>query len=342
MTPAWDGVTTRARGLGTHFLSRAQLGALAGAPDTATLAAALRRDGVLTGTPTDAPNAEAVELGIRRWAAGMLRILTHWTGTRAAVLPLVFDDEDRRSLQVIFRGAAQRTAAERRLAGLIPTPSLPEGALDALARAPTAGAAAALLAIWRHPLAAAIAPAARTAQPDLFALESALAQALAARATAAAAHAHSRALRDAVREAIDLDNARTAMVLATTGRDVVDRDQFLPGGARLSLDTFATAIATGDSLAAGTRLAPAFAGTGYAAVLREPDADAGSLEDRLLRVRLGELTRRLRRAPLGPLVLVWFALRLRAQLLDLQRILWSVALGAPGQAIDPLLVTAAP
>lgn len=341
MSPVWDDLNARARGLGAHFLTRTQLETLAREPDMPALAAALRHYGVLTAAFTEVPRPEELELAIRRWAATALRILARWAGPRSAALPFVFDDEDRRSLRAIFRGAVQRAPAEGRLAGLIPTPTLPERALEALASAPTAAAASALLAAWHHPLAPAVAPASAAAQPDLFALESALSQALAVRAREAAARAHSRALRTAVREAIDLDNVRTAMLLTTIRRDVVARDQFLPGGARVSIAVFGEAVATGEPHAAGARLAVALSGTPYADLFVGQLADPDLFDDEVLRRRLRDLARRARRDPVGPLPLLWFALRLRAQLLDLQRIIWTVALGAPRQSLTRMLATAA-
>lgn len=340
MTPVWDDVNARARGLGSHLLTRAQLTALAREPDAPALAAALRRRGVLTGTTTEVPRPPDLELAIRRWAGAALRTLARWVGRRAGALPLVFDEEDRRSLRAIIRGAVQHTPADRRLAGLVPTPSLPERALVALASAPNAAAVSGLLAVWHHPFAAAIAPASLAASPDLFALESALSRAFAERATQAAARAHNRPLRDAVAEAIDLENARTAVLLATLWRDVVAADQFLPGGARVSITAFSQAIATGEASAAGSRIATAFAGTPYAKLFAQRLPDPATLDDELLRLRLRELTRQVRRVPLGPLTLLWFALRLRAQLLDLQRIVWTVALGAPRQPLIDRLTTA--
>ncbi|HEU5358582.1 MAG TPA: V-type ATPase subunit [Gemmatimonadales bacterium] len=341
MRPAWDDVNARARGLSTHLLTRGTLHALGRAPELAALASGLRRCGVLAATAEEQPTPEQLELGIRRWAGARLGLLARWVGERSAALPLVFDAEDRRSLRAIFRGIAERAPAERRLAGLIPTPALPERALEALAAAPTAAAAAALLAAWRHPLAAAAAWTG-AADPDLFALDESLARAGADQARRAARRTHDAPLRNAVREAIDLDNALTAVVLATAGREVPSASQFLPGGARVTSVVFREAIATGDPGAAGVRLARALAGSAYADLFARGAGDPAALESAVLRRQLRELSRQVRRAPLGPLELIWFALRLRAQVLDLQRIIWTVALDAPRAELAGALVTAEP
>lgn len=339
MRPAWDDVNARARGLSTHLLTRSELDALARVPDITALAAGLRRCGVLGGTAEEVPTPGRLELSIRRWAGAQLRLLARWLGPRSAVLPLVFAAEDRRSLRAIFRGIAERAPAEQRLAGLIPTPALPERALEALAAAPTAAAAAALLAVWRHPLAAAAAWTG-AADPDLFALDASLARTSAEQDRRAAHRTHDAALRNAVRESIDLDNALTAVVLATGGRDVAPASQFLSGGAQVSSVAFREAIATGDASAAGARLAEALTGSVYAELFARGAGDPAALESAVLRLRLRELARRVRRAPLGPLALIWFALRLRAQVLDLHRIVWTVALDAPRAALVGALVTA--
>lgn len=337
----WDDLNARVRGLATHFLTRSQLEALARVPDLPGLVRALRPQGVPLAEPMASLRPEDVELGIRRWAANALRVLARWAGPRAATLPLIFDDEDRRSLRAIFRGAVEQVPAERRLAGLIPTPALPERALEELARSPTAAAAAALLAAWRHPFAAALAPVVVEAHPDVFALDLTLVRAYADRAFAA-----SRAIRDAdvqavVRELIDLENGLTAIVLSIEGTDVVPKQIFLSGGERVSIVAFEQAVATRDPGTAGARLAVALDGTPYAEVFRRGARDPVTLEDELLRRRLRAISRRVRLAPLGPLPILWFGLRLRVQVVDLQRVVWTVALDAPRQRLVDTLATVA-
>lgn len=341
MKPVWDDVNARARGLGTHLLTAAQLESLAREADITCLATALRHHGLIPGVVVDTPRPEDLELALRRWAAGLLRTLARWTGARAAALPLVFDDEDRRSVRAILRGAAQRAPVDRRLAGLIPTPSLPERALEELAAAPGIAGAEALLAAWHHPYAEALAPVASAAQPDLFAIEMVLSRAYGQRASAAARRGNSRAVRSFVRETIDLDNGITAIVLASVGRDVVASDVFLGGGSRISLETFEQAITTRVPVAAGARIAAALGRSPYAPAFVRYAGDPAALDDDLLRRRLRDLTRRVRQAPLDALSAIWFGLRLRAQLVDLQHIIWTVALDAPRQWLIGTLATAA-
>lgn len=329
MKPVWDDAIARARGLSTHLLGRGALEALSHEPDLSALAAGLRRAGIPSDETAGSPPATALELAIRRWSAAQLRTLARWLGGRAAALPLVFEAEDLRSLRAIFRGVAAHVPAERRLAGLIPTPTLPERALQALAAASTSGAVAALLSAWHHPWAGAIAAASSASEVDLFALETALAQASAATTGERGARARNAGLRTLVRESIDLENALTALVLSSAGRDVdVDR-QFVRGGGRLSLPAFREAIVAGGPGPASMRLARAFDGTGIARLFALHSGEPAILEVALRRRHLKDLTLRSRMAPLGPVPLVWFAFRLHMQVLDLQRIVWTVALGAP-------------
>jgi len=338
MTPLWDDVNARARGLGTHLLDVTALESLGRESDISGLAAALRRHGVLTAATAEVPSAEAIELALRRWAGAMLRIIGRWAGPRVTALPLVFDDEDRRSLRAIFRGAAQRAPAMTRLAGLIPTPFLPERALEELAHAATPELAGSLLSAWRHPYAEAILPVTATPQPDLLAFEVAISRAYAQRLAAAASRSRSGAVRAFVAESIDLENATTALALAGNDRDIIVRETFLAGGTDLLLAGFERAIKTGTAEGARAELRSALARTPYATAFAPGTT---WLEDELLRLRLQSLGDRVRQAPLDALTTIWFALRLRAQLIDLQRILWTVMLNGPRAALHDMITAAA-
>jgi vacuolar-type H+-ATPase subunit C/Vma6 len=339
VSPSWDGVNARARGLGTRLFTRGQLESLTRAPDLAALTEGMRRLGLpVTGERAVATPAE-LELAVRRWAAAALRTLARWAGPRVATLAVIYEEEDRKSLRAILRGAIRGAAADARLSGLIPTPGLPERALEELARQPTPAAVAALLSAWRHPYGAVLARAAGAGQPDPFAIDVALDRAIAVRAVAAARRAGGELL-GYVRETVDLRNALTAVVLAVAGQDVVPKDVFLPGGERITITVFEEAAALGEPGAAGMRLARGFAPTALAEPFRHVARDLVDLEEELLRVRVREIARRTRRAPLGPGPVLWFSLRLRAQVVDLQRIVWGAALSAPRAALIAALVTA--
>ncbi len=331
----WEDLDARARGLATHLLGRAELQALAQAPDRVALAEALRHRGypVEEGETT----AEALELALRRVAALRLRILARWSGVRADALTVLFEDEDRRSLRALLRGAVQGAAAEARLAGLIPTPTLPERALRELAQRDKPAAIAALLTAWRNPYGSALLSVASAAQPDLFRLELIVNRTFAARALRAARHTAPLAAH--VRETIDLENAFSALVLAAEGKDVTPKDAFLPGGERLSIAAFEVAAAAGDPAEAMRRLAASFAGTALARAFHGRAGDPAQLEATVLRIRVRALVQAMRLTPLGPAPVLAYALRLRAEMEDLRRIIWGVALAAPRAGLVLELVT---
>lgn len=339
MSPIWDDVNARARGLGTRLFTRGQLESLTRATDLAALTEGMRRLGLSVAGEREVSTPAELELAVRRWAAAALRTLARWAGPRVAALAVIYEEEDRKSLRAILRGAIRGAAADARLSGLIPTPGLPERVLAELARQPTAAAVAALLSAWRHPYGAVLAKAAGAGQPDPFALDVALDRAFAARALAAARRTGGDLLAF-VRESVDLTNALTALVLAVAGRDVVPKDVFLSGGERITITVFEEAIALGEPGAAGMRLARGFAPGALAEPFRHLTRDFTDLEEELLRVRIRAIARRTRLSPLGPGPVLWFALRLRAQVIDLQRIVWGAALSAPHADLAAALVTA--
>ncbi len=325
----WEDVNARARGLITHLLSPAQLAQLEMATSLELLAADLRVAGVDVGAETD--TAAGLEHEVRRWAAGRLKTLMRWFGARADALAVLLEDEERRSVRALLRGCAQRAPAEERLAGLLPTPALPETALAELAQQPTIHAIVNLLAAWRHPYAEALRSEGISPQPDLMALELSLARAFASRALTQARRGGRGPLLAHAMLVIDLENAQAAMALA--GDAASDpRRFFLPGGRRLVADRFQEAARAGTLMAAAEVVAPAFEGTPFAAVIRAAPLDPGRLEPNLLRAEIRQLDQVRRRDPLGATTLLHFMLLLRFQLVELRRIIWSVALSATGAA----------
>jgi vacuolar-type H+-ATPase subunit C/Vma6 len=335
MTLLWEDLDARARGLATHLLRPGELAALAESRDLAAVGDALRRAGYPVEEGERSP--EALELAVRRVAAGRLRVLARWSGPRAALLTILFEDEDRRSLRAVFRGAIQGASAEARLAGLIPTASLPERALRELAQQDRPGAVAGLLVAWRNPYGSPLLPVASAAHPDLLRLELLVNATFAARATRAARG--TGLLAAYVRQAIDIENAYTALALTSEGKDMTPSEAFLPGGERVSLAVFERGAAAPSVPEAGRRLAQGFAGSALAPLFERDAGDPTTLEDVVLRLRIRELRRAMRTEPLGPAPLLAYALRVRAEVVDLRRIIWGVALGAPPALLADELVT---
>ena len=322
----WVDAVARARGLRTHRLPAGALAGLRRAPDLA----ALGRDLRLRGFPVDEGErrAAALDLATRRRAAAELRVLIRWCGPRAALLPVIFEDEDRRSLRALLRGALQRAPADSRLAGLVPTPTLPERALAELAVARAPAAVGTLLTVWGHPFAPALRPVVAADPPDPLAIEIALDRAWASRASAGARQGGPEVQRF-VTDALDLANAATVLALAGQAPRRAG-EQFLDGGHQLDRPTYSMLLAR-DRAAAARILAATFAGTPYAGVLRT--APRHGFDDALLAARLAAVHDAARRAPLGPAPVLWYALELRGETVAVSRIVWRLALGAPPEAL---------
>jgi vacuolar-type H+-ATPase subunit C/Vma6 len=334
----WDDLNARARGLSTHLLGRSALLALSRAPDLAALADDLARCGVPL-DPSVGASPAALELAARRVAARRLRILARWAGRREELLAVLFEDEDRRSISALLRGAVQRAPAEQRLSGLLPTPALPERALQELAAQPGPAQVAALLSAWHHPLATALGTGIQSAEPDLLRIEQALSMAFAQRALANARRAGRRGhLYRHVQRVIDLENLWTALAL-TGEKEVRVADYWVPGGDAVPLSRVEAAIAAADLVAAGRVLAQGFAGSAFQAVLRAIDRSAGDLERRVLAAWIEDLRHRARLAPLSATPLLLYALRLRAEVLDLRWLIWGTALRAPPAVLAEGLVS---
>jgi vacuolar-type H+-ATPase subunit C/Vma6 len=324
----WYDVIVRARGLSTRLLGRPALQALAASGDVTALASALGRLGYL---PAGAPPATApaeLEGAIRRVAGARLGTLARWCGPRGEVLAVVFEDEDRRSLRALLRGALAGAAPALRLAGLVPTPALPARALEELARLPGPEEVATLLSAFGNPYGVALLPEARSPRPDPFRLATALDRTFAARALRQSLRGD-RPLRRFARETIDLENAAAAIVLSEEKGDRAPAERFVPGGRALAAEPFAEAAGAGTAAEAAGRLARAFAGTPYQAALAAAGGAPGSLERALLAVRVRERVRAARRAPLSTEPVLAYVLRLRAEAIDLGTILWTAALGGP-------------
>lgn len=348
MSALWTDVATRARGLATHFLSRATLEALSSSADLAALADGLRGLGRV---PIGAVSPQDLELALRRGHARQLEVLARWCGPRAERLPLVFEAEDLRSLRRLVRltsgvGAGQDAALGSPLAGLIPTPTLPERALATLAEQPNLKSLTTLLGFWRHPFAPAV-QAAASDKVDLFTLDRALESAFASRVVAAA-EGEGHVLADATARYIDAANARILLVLAQAPRATRDEGAFLPGGRILTRERFDRFFAAPTPSEMARHLADAFGHSPLAEPFRAQAAQARSpsaglllttvesdLFSALLRVQRHEALR----DPLGLAPILTFALGLRVEAVDLATLVWGFALGAPRITIASALVT---
>jgi vacuolar-type H+-ATPase subunit C/Vma6 len=329
----WEDLAARTRGLATHLLGPAQLADLATQADLPALADALRALGFPVAEER-ATMPERLELAVRRVAGARLWTLARWAGPRNAVLAVVFEDEDRRSLRALLRGAVLGPAAppSQRLGGLIPTPELPERALAELARQPTAADVVTLLTAWRNPYGPPLAAAAAGTAVDLLALEHALNRTFAERARRGARAARSRDLSEFVRDTIDIENALAAFVMSAApgGATLTVEPEVVPGGKRITQQLFLDAVGAAEPRAAArllaARLAPLLT------------ADMLESEAAILNARRATLRQQVRRNAIGAATVLLYVLDLRAEALALQRIIWGLALAAPRSEIARGLV----
>jgi len=332
----WGDLDARARGLSARLLDRAALRALARAAGLPALARAL---------PADfRPSAEAehltpfqIERAVRAHAARQLALLARWADRRCRALAVIFEEEDLRSVRALLRGAAGSRPPDRRLAGLIPTPSLPEPALADAARAESPQAVLQRLASRGQPDAGPIVGAAAGVMPDLFLAEALLARGHARRCVEAARRG-GPGLRAYAAQVVDLENAWSALLAGGFGAEVPAAEVFIEDGRALDRDRYLLAAAADDPLERRRLVAEAFAGTALAAPFTEITIPQTKLEAAVLRARIVEQRHAARVDPLGPAPLLEFALRLRAQVLDLQVVAWGVALEAPPDVMAAELV----
>lgn len=335
MRRIWDDVNARARGLANQLLGRAGIEQLALATNVGELALELERAGYPGAGRGASP--EELERAVGGNTRRQLSILARWCGERTRFLPIAFEDEDRRSLRSLIRGALGSVASGSRLRGLVPTPALPERALGELAQLSTAAEIAATLTAWRNPYGEAIRDEAARTHPNLFRMELAINRLFAVRATSGAKSGGSD-LRAFVEESIDLENASAALALSATELEPIEPIEpvetedpeacFIEGGRCLDRKKFSEAARSDD--ARGTRqvLAGVFAGTVFGRAFEGPSEVDSDIELELFRVRLEALVARARREPLSVVLLLAFVFRARAEGLDLRKLIWARALGA--------------
>ncbi|MFN7955704.1 MAG: V-type ATPase subunit [bacterium] len=343
----WEAVATRAAGLMARRLDRRALDELAEAPDLPALAARLARAGIPvaeagSSAPRAVPGASAaparptalgLELAVRRHAAHAIGTLARWLDVDGArdALAVFLDAEDLRSVRALIRGAVVGAPAESRLAGLVPTPGLPNRALELLAREPRPARIVALLVAWRHPFGAALAPVvSEGAEPDLFRVEAALVDAFARSATLGAARV-GEPLTALVAEIVDASNLQAALRLAAEGHDVDAPRAFVEGGAVLDRAAFVAAASAAEASDASAILASACErrDRGLAAAVRGAAGDPVTLETALAARRARILRGRVVSAPIGPARVALFFLALRNEVRNLRALIWGIALGVP-------------
>lgn len=330
-------INTRARGLRTRLLGVSELDRLAHAPSLFALQRDLSALGFVR--PDSPATTIALEQSIRRHAAAQVAILSRWSGRpRRTALAVLFEDEDLRSIQTILRGAEQGASAEARLTGLIPTASLPERALQALAEQHTIGSVIQLLGWLRHPLAAPLFEPASMPHPSLLRIEVALHRAFASRAKTNAKKGD-RHLTAYVAQVIDIMNAWSVLLHFDEHDPSIVDLAFIEGGDSLPRDAFQRLITLQRLGEVGDGLVHQFLGSPLSSAFRRSIDNLPQLESAILRAQIEWQKRALRVDPGGTAPLIGFALELRAQVISLRRIVWGVALRAPPALLFPGLET---
>jgi vacuolar-type H+-ATPase subunit C/Vma6 len=330
--PRWDDVNARVRGLATHLLRPERMPELAAAADLPELLRRLERAGYRPVLEPGPVTAAAIEGAIRRLAGSRLRLLARWCANRAAALAIIFEEEDRRSLRALIRGAVAGTAPDARLAGTLPTASLPLRALEELARQTDLRALGALLAAWGNPYATVLRELESSEHPDLLRLEVRLGRQFARRANETARRGD-HVLRAHVSETVDLENTWAALLLAGDGGDVDPSECFIPGGDRITPAVFENAATAPERAEASRRLARAFGSRPIGRALLRAAARLPELDDELLAAQLDQRRAAARLDPLSSAPLLAYALALRAETRMLGRLVWGVALGIPAPVL---------
>lgn len=329
-------INARARGLRTHLLPSSDLERLARATSLSALQRELSSLGFVR---SDAPATPAsLEKAIRRHAASQMRVLDRWcSDDRRRALSVIFEDEDRRSIQGILRGAEQGVASEARLAGLVPTASLSERALFTLASQPTPADVVRMLVLWNHPFGPPLVEAASRARPSLFEIEVALQRAFAKRASSRAREGGAQ-LVEYVEQVIDLMNAWSALLHFVERDPRIVELTFVEGGHWLTRTVFKKLMGLETLRDVQKQLAWELRKSALAPAFRRDVDDLAELESAALRAQIDWQNRSLRIDPSSAAPVIGFAIELRAEVLNLRRIIWGVALRAPSALIQAEMV----
>jgi vacuolar-type H+-ATPase subunit C/Vma6 len=334
MTRGWEDVVARVRGLASRRLGRDAIERLATSRDLHAFVKALDSTIYASAASLSPLTAERIERETRRVAGDRVTIIATWCGDRAELLAPLFEDDDRRSLRTIARSIVAHAPAEQCAAGLMPTPALPVAALDELAHRQRLRDVATTLSAWGNPYGSAMMNEALRDTPDLFALQLALDRAYAKRAVPIAERAGD-ALGWYVHMLIDAENARAALAVADHAVEREPHSLFIDGGDLVPFELFVD-LAAREPNDARSRLARVFGGTVLAPVVN------GSGDERYgatLTAMLRHLRRIVRADPLSLSAILHYVLELRAELQDLARIIWGIALQAPRRRLVARLVT---
>ncbi len=340
MTPHWDDVNARARGIGTRLLNPAQIRALATLGDVRDVGERLARHGYSVAELGPLVTVEGLDRLVGRVAGARMALLARWLGPRTRWVRGLFEAADRDALRALVRGIAQGAAPATMLRGLTPTPMLPELLLESLAQAPSLEMLGRRLARAGHPYHAVFRrePNA-TATNEVLRLELGLRRCFAERAREGARRG-GKAVRRLATEVVDHENLTALLLEDAWGVEIAPDDLFIKGGRILFHERFMAIAAQPDAEDRRTSLRKAFRRTMTGTMLADPGLNVAGLELGMRRGRLRAARHAMRTDPLGVWVLVWVVLRIESEAYNLRRILRGLSLGAPVGAIHDGLVQA--
>lgn len=320
-------VNTRARGLRTRLLQPHDFDRLVHARSLFKLQRELSAMGVVA---ADLPATPAtLELAMRRRAAELMGILSRWsTEERKPVLAVLLEDEDRRSIGRILRGAEQGASSDARMSGLVPTAQLSERALRVLASQPTMTDVVRMLVLWRHPFGPPLVEAVSGPRPDLFQAEVGLQRAFARRALERARKAGADLL-DYARQVVDVMNAWSALLHFPERDSAIVEMTYIEGGRWIGREAFEELLGRESLEDVRKALAHDFHDSPLRQVFESETRGVAELESAVLDAQIFEQRKLARVRPQGPGPLIQFSLELRAEALNVRRIIWGVALETP-------------
>lgn len=193
-----------------------------------------------------------------------------------------------------------------------------------------------MLVLWKHPFGNALIEAVTGPRPSLFDAEVALQRAFAHRALAHARKAGSD-LVEYARQVVDLMNAWSVLLHFPEREEEIGDAVFIAGGGRIDRETFDDLMNADSVEQARDNLVRALKGSALGAAF-SGDTELAAMDVAVLRAQIEEQRQAARLRPEGAAPLILFCLELRAEVLDLRRIVWGIVLQTPTSLLQNGLV----
>jgi vacuolar-type H+-ATPase subunit C/Vma6 len=161
-----------------------------------------------------------------------------------------------------------------------------------------------------------------------------------ARRASVSAEEGGRQLVEYVQEVVDLMNVWSALLHFEERDPSIVELTFVEGGRWITRDLFHDLMNLDTRRDVELQLASSLRSSALGAIFRGETEDLSELEGAALQAQIAWQNRAVRLDPTGAAPVVGFAIELRAQVLNLMRIVWGVALRAPAALIQAEMVTA--